>query len=269
MHLQIPNSRVVGLAFITALWMAQPRAARAGEAESFGDVVVNEPLTKLAASPARLLPGAVLADVGLARVAGLAWGGYDGATKTALMGATAEARLHPRVVIGAGAVYAPAAFDQPAAVRPSVALRVQLLEQGARGVDAGVAVAYREDRFVGEEGFFQGTIAVSRQGERMTWLGNLSYGQDGEGDDFEGELRAAALRRFGERLNLGLDGHFRKSLGSTDARGNPTMEYRVTPVLAYAIGPVALTAAAGVGGVRLSGRTESGLVGIGGVGATF
>jgi hypothetical protein len=268
MHLQIPDRRVVVGAFIIVLWGAQARA-RAGEADSFGDSLVNEPVTKVAGSPAQLLPGAVMAGVGEARVAGLAWGGYDGATATALMGATAEARLHARVVIGAGAVYAPAAFEQPAAVRPSVALRVQILEQRSRGVDAGVAVAYREDRFVGEEGFFQGTLAVSRQGERTTWLGNLSYGQDGEGDDHEGELRAAALRRFGQRLNLGLDGRLRKSLWSTDARGNPTMEYRVTPVLAYALGPVALTAAAGVGGVRLSGRTENGLVGIGGVGATF
>jgi hypothetical protein len=269
MHLQIPKRRVIVVGLAASLWASQPSGARADEAEAIGDSAVSERVISAALSPARFLPGVVMADAGAARVSGLAWGGYDGATGTALMGATAEARLSARVVIGAGAVYAPAAYDQAAAVRPSVVLRVQILEQRSRGFDAGVAVAYREDRFVGEEGFIQGTVATAYQGERNSWLGNLSYGQDGEGDDFEGELRLAALRRFGERVNLGVDGRFRKSLWSTDARGNPTMEYRVAPTLAYALGPVALTAAAGVGGVRVAGRTESGFVALGGVGAIF
>ena len=229
MHLQIPKRRVTAVGLATLLWASQPTGARAEETEAIGDSSVRERVTKAALSPTRFLPGVVMADAGAARVSGLAWGGYDGATETALMGATAEARLSSRFVIGAGAVYAPAAFDQPAAVRPSVVLRFQILEQRSRGFDAGVAVAYREDRFVGEEGFIQGTFATAYQGDRSTWLGNLSYGQDGEGDDFEGELRLAALRRLGEDVNLGVDGRFRKSLWSTDARGNPTMEYRVAP----------------------------------------
>ena len=184
------------------------------------------------------------------------------------MGASAEARLTSRIVIGAGAVYAPAAYGMAAAVRPSVVARLQILDQRRHGFDFGVAAAYREDRFVGEEGFIQTAAAFGLQGERNVLVGNLSYGQDGEGDDHEAELRAAALRRFGAHINLGVDGQLRKSLWSTDARGNPSLEYRIGPVVAYGLGPIALTGAAGVGGVRMA-RLESGLVALGGLGAMF
>jgi hypothetical protein len=247
----------------------RPTVSQAQERpESVAEPAAEDGVVKASATPTRFLPGAIVPEAGAARVAAIGWGGYDGATQTPLMGMTAEARLTTRIVLGAGAVYAPAAYEHPAAVRPSVVVRMQLFEQGRHGFDGGVAVAYREDRFVGEEGFIQGTFAAGYHGERNTLLGNFSYGQDGEGDDFEGELRAAALRRFGDHVNLGFDGRFRKSLWSTDARGNPSLEYRVGPVVAYGIGPLALTAAAGLGGVRI-GRLESGFVALGGVGATF
>ena len=232
------------------------------------DGVEDDQFVTASRSPIRFLPGVVAPAAGAARALALGWGGYDGATRTPLMGVSAEARLTSRLVIGAGAVYAPAAFDMPAAVRPSVVARLQIVEQGRHGFDFGVAFAYREDRFVGEDGFFQGTAAFGLHGERDVLVGNVSYGQDGEGDDFEGELRAAALRRFGQHLNLGVDGHLRKSLWSTDARGNPSLEYRIGPVLAHGVGPVALSVAAGLGGVRMA-RVENGVVAIGGVGFMF
>lgn len=275
MHLQIfakiaPAALVLGV-LPAAQARAQAQAAGDGDAVGGGQqsaLVEYDQFVKASRSPTRFLPGVVAAAAGGARVTAQGWGGYDGATETPLMGASAEARLTSRIVIGAGAVYAPAAFNMPAAVRPHVVARLQILDQRSHGFDFGVAAAYREDRFVGEEGFIQGTAAFGVQGERNVLVGNLSYGQDGEGDDFEGELRAAALRRFGQHVNLGLDGRVRKSLWSTDARGNPSFEYRVGPVLAYGIGPVALTVAAGVGGVRIA-RLENGFVALGGLGAMF
>lgn len=274
MHLQI-LAMIAPAAFVLGVLPAAPARAQAAAAED-GDArdaqqsaaVEYDQFVKASRSPIRFLPGVVAPAAGGARASALGWGGYDGATKTPLMGATAEARLTSRLVIGAAAVYAPAAFDMPAAVRPSVVVRLQVLEQAHHGFDLGVAAAYREDRFVGEEGFFQGTAAFGLHGERDVLVGNVSYGQDGEGDDFEAELRAAALRRFGQHVNLGVDGQLRKSLWSTDARGNPSLEYRIGPVVAYGIGPVALTVAAGVGGVRMA-RLESGLVALGGLGFMF
>src|SRR4051794_40031052 len=125
-----------------------------------------------------------------------------------------------------------------------------------------VGVPREEVAQIGRRGV---VAAFGLHGERDVLVGNVSYGQDGEGDDFEGELRAAALRRFRQHLNLGVDGHLRKSLWSTDACDNPSLEYRIGPVLAYGVGPVVLSVAAGLGGVRMT-RLESGVVALGGAG---
>jgi hypothetical protein len=69
-------------------------------------------------------------------------------------------------------------------------------------------------------------------------------------------------------LLLGVDGHLRKSLWSTDARGNPSLEYRIGPILAYGVGPVGLSVEAGVGGVRMA-RLENGVVALGSLGFMF
>src|SRR5204862_4858457 len=120
-------------------------------------------VAKAASAPGRFLPGVVVPEAGGARVSALGWGGYDGATATPLMGAAAEARLTGRIVLGTGAVYAPAAYAMPAAIRPSVMARVQILDSQRHGFDAGIAFAYHQDRFVGEDGFFQATFAIGVQ----------------------------------------------------------------------------------------------------------
>ena len=274
MHLQ-NLAMIAPAALVLSVLPAAPAGAQAAtpedddarDAQPSADVEYDQ-FVKASRSPLRFLPGAVVPAAGGARATALGWGGYDGATKTALMGASAEARLTSRLAIGAGAVYAPAAYGIAAAVRPSVVARVQILDQRHSGFDLGVAAAYREDRFVGEDGFIQGTAAFGLQGERNALVGNLSYGQDGEGDDHEADVRAAALRRFGQHVNLGVDGQLRKSLWSSDARGNPSLEYRIGPVLTYGIGPVAPMVAAGLGVVRLA-RLESGAVALGGLGVAF
>src|SRR4029079_11561712 len=54
----------------------------------------------------RFVPGTVDADAGTALGTGFGWAGYDGATRTPLVGAIADVRLGARLVIGAGATYA-------------------------------------------------------------------------------------------------------------------------------------------------------------------
>ena len=155
MHLQ--NLAMIAPAvFVLGVLPASPARAQAAAAEDDdardgqqSAAVEYDQFVKASRSPTRFLPGVVAPAAGGARAWALGWGGYDGATKAPLMGATVEARLTSRLVIGAGAVYAPAAFDMPAAVRPSVVVRLQILEQAHHGFDFGVAAAYREDRFVG------------------------------------------------------------------------------------------------------------------------
>jgi hypothetical protein len=225
-----------------------------------------------ARDPTRFLPGAIAAASGSAQAAGLGWAGYDGATHDPMLGAAAEARLGSRLVIGVGVTYAASTSLQPWAVRPSVAARLQLLDQQTHGIDAGVAVGFRQDRFVEEEGLIQVSVAGGWRSERTTLLANLGYGQDGEADDHEGEVRLAGLRRLHRGLYLGLDGHFRKLLTSTDPfldlHGTPSLEFTAGPVAALTAGSWVLTIETGVSGVR-RGVLQTGAVVVSGVGATY
>jgi hypothetical protein len=254
---------------LVALAALAPNPARAQE---MPELPPSDEALSAAAQPGRFLPGALAAEAGAARAVGVGWAGYEGATRALLMGATTEVRLGSRVTLGASAVRAPGNDLRPQGVRPSVVARVQILDRRRHGLDAGLALAYREDRFVGEEGFFQGTVMVGVRGQRGTLLANFSYGQDGEGDDHEGELRLAALGRVTGALHIGVDGHVRRSLGSTDPHrlehGSPSLEYVAGPSLAYGLGSWGLVAQGGWSGARLE-RFQSGVVVLGGLGTLF
>ena len=264
------------LSFVAiAMALAAGPAALVAEPAAPGDepADVDAPIAIRAADqPTRFLPDAVAAETGAARTAGVGWGGYDGPTHAPLAGAFAEARLGARFAIGAGATWAPGNDIEPGAVRPSFVARVQLLDRARSGLDAGLALAYREDRFVGEDGFFQAVAMLGLAGPRGALLANLAYGQDGEGDDHEGDLRAAALARIGAAAHLGVDGRLRKSLDSTDpnrfAHGTPSLEFQVGPAAALGLGPIALTVEGGVGGARIV-RLETGGFALAAVGAAF
>jgi hypothetical protein len=226
----------------------------------------------LAAEPVRFSPGIVAADTGTALGASVAWAGYDGATRTPLMGASAEVRLGARVVIGAGATYAARDASEPAAVRPSALARIQLLDQPSHGLDLALAAAYRQDRFVSEDGLFQATVALGVHGDAGAVLVNLGYGQDGEGDDHLGDARVVAFHHLVGRLQVGLDGHVQWLFDSSDPnRGQhdtPSLELTVAPAMSYGVGPVTLTFEVGWSGIERD-VFQGGVLALGGVGTAF
>jgi len=143
------------------------------------------------------------------------WAGYDGAIENPRVSVVAEARLIHRLAIAVGADSSSDGNGQ-LSLRPLIALRSQVLEQDAIGVDATAAVTYRQDRFAVDGGFIQGTIALGR---RLDWLLlalSLTYGIDPEGDDHEGEACAAARVEVSPSVYLGVDGRYRHDLGSSD-----------------------------------------------------
>jgi hypothetical protein len=247
-------------------------ASTAARAQQEADDVDVEKTVSASADPARFLPGVIAAQAGAALIAGSGWAGYDGATRAPLLGSFAEARLARWLILGVGIVYAQGNDLQPAAVRPSVVARAQILDQRRHGIDASVAFAYREDRYVGEDGFFQGAVSFDRRGEAGMLLGTLSFGSDGEGDDHVGELRLVGLARLARRLHLGIDADLRRSIDSTDPRrsahGTPSFEYAVGPAGTYSVGPLALFVETGITGAQLM-RFQNGLLALGGLGAVF
>lgn len=218
------------------------------------------------------VPGAVAAEAGAATGTGYGWAGYDGATRTPLVGATAEVRLGARLVIGAGSTYAARDGQDHAELRPSVFARYQILDQAHHGLDLGGAIAYRQDRFVSEEGMLQGTLSLGVHGDVGAVLMNLGYGQDGEGDDHIGNARLIAFRHLADALHVGIDSNIQWLFDSTDPNraqhGTPSLELTVAPAITYGVGPVVLTLEVGWSGVEFD-QFRSGVLAISGVGTSF
>jgi hypothetical protein len=219
----------------------------------------------------RLLPNTTSAVVATTPALTAAWAGYDGAAQTPVMNLWTEVRLVRRLAIVAGVAYGNA-HASDAGLRPQLGVRLQVLQQRASGVDASVGFTFREDRFTAEDGLFQGELAVGRSFGETSTVVNVLYGQDGEGDDHEGELRLAAVRRVWRGLHVGAEGRYMHSLDSTDphraALGTPSAEAMTGPVLAYRTGSWGFLAELGVS-MRQTSRLDTGLATLGGIGTTF
>jgi hypothetical protein len=200
-----------------------------------------------------------------------AWGGYDAAARTPLFSVGTELRVVRRVSLVAGVAYG-AASAADAGLRPQLGARIQVLGQAASGVDATVGFLFRQDRFTAEDGLYQGSLALGRAFGETSLVANLVYAQDGEGDDHEGEVRLAGLRRVRGGLHVGMEGRYMRSLDSTDPHrmenGTPSMEALAGPLVAYMAGGWAFVAEAGVSSRRTS-RLDTGVTALGGIGTTF
>jgi hypothetical protein len=256
------------LTFIAGLAMTG-----AATAQSNADVLAPDltPPRPPRNGPVNLLPEAVSARVTDDRATVTTWAGYDGAKRSPLITAMAEARLIGRLVFVAGAGYT-ADLPGAATFRPQLGLRAQLLDQAKHGVDAGAALIYRQDLFTDEGGFIQGTVALERRQGRVRLVSNLLYGQDGEGDDRDGEARLAAMYEARRGLLVGLDSRYRHDLWSSDpnrfVRDRPVYELMAAPTASFSYGSWAVMAEAGVSSVRTT-VTSNGVIALGGLASTF
>jgi len=237
------------------------------DAESEGETSVD-PATAVAV--ASFVPSAVMAAPlpGHATVGSLA--GYDGGTGKASFDAFTEARLWGPVSVRGAAVYTP----RTKTLRPALGVRLQTLRQGTHGIDAAVGVSYRPEGLTEPEGEIETVLAFGRRLENAYLLGNLTYGQDPEGRERDGEVLVAAQRRASARLWLGLDGHARFDLGSATttlaAHAEPRFDLRAGPTATYVAGSVVLVASAGFSAVRFADQTTArGFSLLAGGGTTF
>jgi len=254
--------------------MAMSRSA-AAQLNANGDADVLQPdLTAPRQphnGPVNFLPDAVGARVTDDHATVTSWAGYDGPKRSPLITAMMEARIVGRVVLMAGAGYT---ADLPGAptFRPQVGLRAQLLDQAKHGIDGSAAVMYRQDLFTDEGGFIQAAFAFERQQGRLLVVGNVLYGQDGEGDDRDGEARLAAMVETARGLRVGLDGRYRHDLWSSDPRGasldRPVSEIMAAPTASLSYGSWAVMAEAGFSSVRTT-VTSNGLIAMGGLASSF
>jgi len=252
---------------VLALVLLSSLGKRAGAEEPF----TSEANVKVRRDVTRFLPATSSASAGTQAAVTNAFGGYDGAARTPMFSAGTEVRIVRRLSLIAGVVYT-SASSADAGLRPQLGARVQVLEQATSGIDASAAFVVRQDRFTSEEGLFQGSIALGRSFGETSAVVNVVYGQDGEGDDHEAELRLAALRRIRGGLHAGVEARYMHSVDSTDphraALGTPSMEAMAGPLVAYTAGSWVLVAEAGVSS-RQTSRLETGVTTLAGIGTTF
>jgi hypothetical protein len=191
-----------------------------------------------AASP--LLLGAAL---GPQRALVIGSGGYDTARSGALFDSAAEVRLFGPVSLRAGVTYS----DDTRRMRPSVGARVQLLRQAAHGVDGSLSSFFKTEGFDEAEGEIETTVAIGHRFEQVYVLGNLAYGQDPEGHERDGELRASVLRAH-RRGVFGLEARGRSALGAqhgTNSALEPRLDFMGGAVASVTVSSFALFAELG------------------------
>jgi hypothetical protein len=256
--------------FAPARWLAILFlvALPAGRAFAEDDVISTG--ASAARSAASLLPMTLSPRVSDERGSVAVTSGYDGAQSSATLAGAADVRLVGPVALRAGFTYVPDALADT--FKPHFGLRVQLLRQDEHGLDGGVGVFYRMERYTEDEGLIQVAALVGHRTGRFGLYGNVSYGQDPEGDDRDGEVKVAALYALSAMVHAGVDGHLRFDLFSSDARramrGASDLDFAVGPLASVSLGRFALVGQVGVSGVRVL-ALQTGLLATVGVGSVF
>jgi hypothetical protein len=200
---KIIGGTLAGLAF-----MLSP-AARAAAA----DVVQASPPAALeAARVGAASPSLLSAALGPQAALVMGQGGYDTASQSAILSSAAEVRLWGPVAVRATAAYS----DATRRMRPGVGARVQVLRQASHGIDGALSASFKTEGFDELEGEIETTLAIGRQLRAGYLLGNLSYGQDPEGNERDGELGIAYLVLLGRGV-VGIQARARTAVGAQRA----------------------------------------------------
>lgn len=203
------------------------------------------------------------------RVVATAWSGYDGARGSTVLRSYVDAHIWGRLSVRAGVSYLPDGVD--ASAQPNVGAKLALV-RNRRGFDLALGAFYRLERFTSEEGLAQLLLTGAYGFGKTRLFANLIYGQDLEGDDFEGEAVLSALYSIKPWLQVGASSHVRLNLASEDpkrtTRGTSDLEASLAPTVMYSVGPVAIMAQVGVTTMR-AGTFQTGALAMGGLSGSY
>jgi hypothetical protein len=228
-----------------------------------------EPSSSLGvARTGELSPMLLSAKVGDARALALGDGGFDTARRGGLFDSAAEAHVWGPIALRGGATYS----DDTRRMRPSIGVRVGLLHQERSGVDASLSSFFKTEGFDETEGEIETTFAVGHRFEHTYLLGNLAYGQDPEGNERDGEIRASVLRSQGAFV-FGLEGRGRSAIGPQHGMSSavePRLDLNAGAIGMVSLGSFVLFAETGPSALRLAGSDMRwGVTSLAGLGAPF
>jgi hypothetical protein len=213
-------------------------------------------------------PLLLAATLGSQRALVIGNGGYDTARGAVLFDSATELRVWGPIALRAGVTYS----DDTRRLRPSVGARVQLLRQAAHGVDGSLSGFFKTEGFNQAEGEIETTFAIGHRFEKIYLLGNVAYGQDPEGNERDGELRAAVLRPEG-RAVIGLEARGRSALGAqhgTNSAVEPRLDFVAGAIGMLTVNSLVLFAELGPSAFQLQmADMRWGVASLGGVCAVF
>jgi hypothetical protein len=187
--------------------------------------------------------------------------GFDGARDAATFEVAAELHLWGPIWLRGGAAY----LSSGDTLKPTVSALVELFHAGP--VAGTAALFYKPEGLTEPEGEIEGVLAFGLRLDVATIVGNLAYGQDGEGNERDGEVRLGGTVRVGRGFFVGADGRFRFSIGTTKA-GEPDYDLVAGPLATLVAWDTAFTAQAGVSMVKV-GETKTGPTALVGVSRVF
>ncbi|HVY25661.1 MAG TPA: hypothetical protein VHB79_03890 [Polyangiaceae bacterium] len=242
---------------------AEQRELAPSEARSWRDSVQQ------AVAAGSYLPLSLTPEVGASAAQGSAQTGYDGARKHATLRSFAQATVYGPLALRLGV-----ASSNAGRLAPSAGARVQLLNQRDYGVSLAASVFYKAEGFTELEGEIESVLSLARRFDDWLLVSSIAYGQDPEGHERDAELTFACMLQLSRLAHLGLDARGRLDLGSQRqpprAAAEPVSDFQAGPLLSLALGPLAVTAQAGVSGLRSVDQTNHvGFVGVAGLGSAF
>jgi hypothetical protein len=255
------SAAAVGPALVVSL------LAIADAAAEQDDAAPPVPAARQALEDATTLPFGLAASRTHMRAAVNAIGGYDGARDAGVMEVQAAVRIFGPLSIHGGGIYVSDEDD----VRPSLGAMVQLFEQDRSrlGLDAALGLTYRPEGLTEPEGEIEAALAVGRKMGSASLVASATYGQDAEGNERDGELRAAGLVPAG-RVLVGADARGRLALTRPSGSTEPDYDVVAGPVLVWPIQSFAVTGLVGASVVGTSDdQTEAGVLGLFGLSRVF
>jgi hypothetical protein len=259
-------------AVCVALGICVPMVGPSERAARAQDVVESparaEEPARAATADGVFLPQTLSARVGSVPVFAYGSGGYDSTRRGPLVDSAVEAHVWGPFALRVQSTYS----NDTARMRPSVAGRVQLLRQERHGIDGAVTIFFKTEGFTETEGEIETYASIARRFQRITLIGDFVYGQDPEGNERDGEIRAAAFHQWG-RLMLGLDSRVRFAIGAQHghaATTEPVFDVMGGPVATVAAGPVAIFAQAGPSAFELANSSSHlGVAALAGLGGAY
>lgn len=193
--------------------------------------------------------------------------GYDSSRRGGVFDSAAEVQIWGPLALRGGATYS----NDTARMRPQGGARLQLLRQSSHGLDAALGVFYKAEGFTEAEGEIETVASVGRAFGNLAVLANLAYGQDPEGNERDGEVRASIMRQ-GPHATIGFDSRVRFAIGTQHGKAaaiEPTFDVLAGPLVILPLGPVAVFAEPGFSAFKLGATAHLGMAVLAGMGAAF